>query len=268
MVSTGPASWFLGLVSEHCRFSLLGETRCGSARLRWLVNGCWALSGFSTGSKRDGSRLCCGLKWRVDLAWAFLTIGDGMVSRRRVAGNGRIARGLVLEEIRWDVTLASRFLLHLLSAATRMSPGRSESLEVERVPKGKSVSGEALLWGDLSYRVADMRRRCRKTSKGKKSSQGDTFLGRSWWDFRKPCSGGKGVFPRHPRCREADHGRIVGRFPLSPFAENVSKGKKPLFGRQFPGEIFLVLVHFGAWMGLSGGEVVQWETFSDGRPWD
>jgi len=228
----------------------------------------WDWSGRPPVHARDSARA---LAWHSGESSAIAVCNRNTQGRSDIlssCSNGRIARGLALEEIRWDVILASRFLLHLLSAATRISPGRSESLEVARVLKGKSVSGEALLWGDPSHRVADMRRKCWKTSKGKKSSQGDTFWGRSWWDFRKLCSGGKGVFPRHPSCRDADHGRIVGRFPLSPFAENVSKGKKPLFGRHFPGEIFLVLVHFGAWMGFSAGEGIQWESFSDGRPWD
>ena len=74
------------------------------------------------------SRAGCGLKWRFGLAWALLgaqngdsvwlglsfDFGGGVEfplgnPRCRVAGNGRIARGLALEEIRWDA--ASRFFL-------------------------------------------------------------------------------------------------------------------------------------------------------------
>jgi len=136
----------------------------------------WDWSGRPPVHARDSARA---LAWHSGESSAIAVCNRNTQGRSDIlssCSNGRIARGLALEEIRWDVILASRFLLHLLSAATRISPGRSESLEVARVLKGKSVSGEALLWGDPSHRVADMRRKCRKTSKGKKSSQGDFFF--------------------------------------------------------------------------------------------
>ena len=128
MVFTGPASWFLGLAVRTLSFSSLGEARCGSARLCWLVTAAGLCRFCLLGELRRGPELAVGSNG--DSVWLGLCLGlqngnsvwlelsfdfGGGVEfplenlRCRVAGNGRIARGLALEEIRWDA--ASRFFL-------------------------------------------------------------------------------------------------------------------------------------------------------------
>ena len=114
MVFTGPASWFLGLAVRTLSFSSLGEARCGSARLCWLVTAAGLCRFCLLGELRRGPELAVGSNG--DLVWLGLSFdfGGGVEfplgnPRCRVAGNAPIARGLALEEIRWDA--ASRFFL-------------------------------------------------------------------------------------------------------------------------------------------------------------
>ena len=85
-----------------------------SARLCWLVTAAGLCRFCLLGELRRGLELAVGSNG--DLVWLGLSFdfGGGVEfplgnPRCRVAGNGRIARGLALEEIRWDA--ASRFFL-------------------------------------------------------------------------------------------------------------------------------------------------------------
>jgi hypothetical protein len=148
MVFTGPASWFLGLVSGLCRFSSLGEARCGSGRLCWLVMAVGLCRFCLLGELRRGLELAIGSN--CDSVWLGLSFdfGGGVEFplgnlRCRVAGNGRIARGLALEEIRWDA--ASRFFLSFVflrrrgCLRARGSYGRLLSGEIRVAGGGEDV---------------------------------------------------------------------------------------------------------------------------------
>jgi hypothetical protein len=86
-----------------CRFCLLGELRRG-LELAVGSNGDLVWLGLCLGLQ-NGDSVWLGLSFEFGGGVEFPLVNP----RCRVAGNGRIARGLALEEIRWDA--ASRFFL-------------------------------------------------------------------------------------------------------------------------------------------------------------
>jgi len=185
--------------------------------------------------QRDGVHWAClGVGSNGDLVWlglASLTLAVARVSsghsRHRVAGTGRGARGLALQEIRWDAFgLSLRFscgdedVLWESVLRETLPWGDPSHRAVVRMSNGESVLRETLSWGDPSHRVAGNGRivgglgPLGKMSKGGECPSGDSSLGRSFLLGLELVRPSKGRCLRESVLRETLLGRSLWRKPL------------------------------------------------------